>query len=72
MRSQDAVHLTRGSERCLIVAHFAPSPERLEFFWWEVDLAHYVLVGLSWVGVVWDLKKPPRRAYELGERAQAA
>jgi len=52
--------------------HFAPSSERLGFFWWEVDLAHYVLVALSWVGVVWDLKKPPRRAYELAQRARAA
>lgn len=52
--------------------HFAPSSERQGFFWWEIDVTHMVLVLLSRVGVVWDLKKPPRRAYELAGRARAA
>jgi len=43
--------------------HFAPSSERQGFFWWEIDVAHYGLVLLSWFGIVWDLKKPPIRAY---------
>jgi stearoyl-CoA desaturase (delta-9 desaturase) len=52
--------------------HFAPGSERQGFFWWEIDLAHYILVMLSWVGVVWDIKAPPQRAYELAERSKAA
>jgi stearoyl-CoA desaturase (delta-9 desaturase) len=44
--------------------HFAPNSSRLGFFWWEIDIAYYILKALSWTGVVWDLKKPPRRAYE--------
>lgn len=43
--------------------HFAPSSERQGFFWWEIDATHYALVALSWLGVVWELKKPPARAY---------
>ncbi|HZO55333.1 MAG TPA: acyl-CoA desaturase [Bryobacteraceae bacterium] len=52
--------------------HFAPSSERQGFFWWEIDIAHYILVALSWVGSVWDIKKPPLRAYDLAERSKAA
>lgn len=29
------------------------------WFWWEVDLSYYVLVALSWVGLVWDIRTPP-------------
>lgn len=43
--------------------HFAPSSERQGFYWWEVDFSHYILKTLSWLGLVWDLKEPPSRAY---------
>ena len=33
---------------------------RQGFFWWEVDVTYYVLTMLSWVGIVWDLKQPPK------------
>ena len=39
--------------------HHYPSSERQGFFWWEIDMAHYMLRALSWVGVVWDLRTPP-------------
>ena len=29
------------------------------FYWWEYDLSYYALKGLSWVGVVTDLRNPP-------------
>lgn len=45
--------------------HFVPSSERQGFYWWEVDFTHYALKVLSWIGVVWDLKKPPRHIYAL-------
>ncbi|HZS53447.1 MAG TPA: acyl-CoA desaturase [Bryobacteraceae bacterium] len=45
--------------------HFVPSSERQGFYWWEVDVTHYALKALSWLGVVWDLKKPPRHIYAL-------
>lgn len=39
--------------------HFYPSSERQGFYWWEVDVSHYTLRALSWLGVVWDLRTPP-------------
>jgi len=44
--------------------HFAPSSERQGFFWWEIDVTHYVLTILSWMGLVWDLNRPPQGVYE--------
>jgi stearoyl-CoA desaturase (delta-9 desaturase) len=45
--------------------HFVPSSERQGFYWWELDITHYVLKVLSWIGLVWDLKKPPKHVYAL-------
>ncbi len=39
--------------------HRYPSSERQGFYWWEIDVSHYVLRMLSWVGAVWDLRAPP-------------
>jgi stearoyl-CoA desaturase (Delta-9 desaturase) len=43
--------------------HYAPSSERHGFYWWEIDISHYILKTLSWLGLVWDLKAPPSRVY---------
>jgi stearoyl-CoA desaturase (delta-9 desaturase) len=43
--------------------HYAPSSERQGFFRWEVDLTHYALAALSWLGIVWDLNSPPPSVY---------
>ncbi|MEX5217937.1 MAG: fatty acid desaturase [Nitrospira sp.] len=39
--------------------HHYQSSVNQGWFWWEVDLSYYVLSVLSWVGIVWDLRKPP-------------
>ena len=44
--------------------HYAPSSERQGFYWWEIDVSHFVLITLSWCGLVWDLQGPPKRAYD--------
>jgi stearoyl-CoA desaturase (Delta-9 desaturase) len=36
--------------------HFSPSLERQGIAWWEIDMCHYVLRGLSYLGIVWDLR----------------
>ena len=41
--------------------HHYPRSERQGFFWWELDVTHYLLSALSRVGVVWDLHAPPAR-----------
>jgi stearoyl-CoA desaturase (delta-9 desaturase) len=44
--------------------HRFPSSERQGFYWWELDVTHYILRGLEKLGLVWDLKPPPARAFE--------
>ena len=39
--------------------HRYPGAERQGFFWWEVDVTHYVLSLLAWFGVVSELRQVP-------------
>jgi stearoyl-CoA desaturase (Delta-9 desaturase) len=39
--------------------HHYQRSERQGFFWWELDVTHYLLRALSWLGLVWDLHAPP-------------
>jgi len=52
--------------------HAYQSSARQGFRWWEIDVTYYVLLALSWLGIVWDLKKPPeqvlRNEQQLGSR----
>jgi stearoyl-CoA desaturase (delta-9 desaturase) len=42
--------------------HHYPIAARQGFFWWELDLTYYVLVVLSWLGIVRDLAPlPPKK-----------
>jgi len=41
--------------------HCYPLSARQGFFWYEVDITYYILLGLEKVGLVWDLKAPPER-----------
>ena len=44
--------------------HHYMSTVKQGFFWWEIDTSYYVLRALSWVGIVWDLRMPPRHLLE--------
>jgi stearoyl-CoA desaturase (delta-9 desaturase) len=52
--------------------HAYQSSARQGFRWWETDVTYYVLVILSWLGIVWDLKAPSeqvlRNEQRLGSR----
>jgi stearoyl-CoA desaturase (delta-9 desaturase) len=52
--------------------HAYQSSARQGFRWWEMDATYYVLVFLSWLGIVWDLKAPSeqvlRNEQRLGSR----
>jgi len=37
--------------------HYYPATERQGIYWWEIDVSHYTLRVLSWLGVVWGLQK---------------
>lgn len=38
--------------------HRFPYSERQGLTWWQVDVTHYLLVAMSALGLVWDLKTP--------------
>ena len=38
--------------------------ERQGFYWWEIDMSHYILKAMSMVGLVWDLQTPPKKIYD--------
>jgi stearoyl-CoA desaturase (delta-9 desaturase) len=40
--------------------HHYPASARQGFFWWEFDPTYYILRVMSWVGLVHELRRPPR------------
>lgn len=49
--------------------HHCPSTANQGWFWWEIDLSWYVLLLLAKLGVVWDLRTPPRAIRDGGRVA---
>jgi stearoyl-CoA desaturase (delta-9 desaturase) len=52
--------------------HYHPSSVNQGFYWWEIDVTLYALKVLNWFGLVWDLRKPPKRILDLGRQLDAA
>ncbi len=50
--------------------HHYMSSANQGFFWWEIDVSYYIIKMFSWVGLVWDVRKPPRHILE-GHKAPA-
>lgn len=46
--------------------HFYRPAANQGFFWWEFDPTFYALKALSWVGLIWDVRTPPRHVLETG------
>jgi len=46
--------------------HYYCSSANQGFYWYEIDLTYYILKVLSWVGLVWDIRKPPEKVLEEG------
>lgn len=44
--------------------HYHQGSANQGFFWWEVDMSYMILKGLSFFGIVWDLRKPPQHILE--------
>jgi stearoyl-CoA desaturase (delta-9 desaturase) len=38
---------------------------RQGFYWYEIDVTYYILRGLQAVGLIWDIKEPPARVYDV-------
>ncbi|MBL8763338.1 MAG: acyl-CoA desaturase [Phycisphaerae bacterium] len=51
--------------------HYFPGTVRQGFYWWEIDLTYYVLVAMSKVGLVWDLRRVPAHVYDVAARRAA-
>ena len=44
--------------------HKFPGVTRQGFYWWEIDITYYILKSMSMVGLIWDLRPPPKAAFE--------
>ena len=49
--------------------HRYQSATRNGFYWWEIDITYYLLKGLSWTGLIWNLKSVPKSVLEEGAHA---
>ena len=38
--------------------HHSPSSVKQGIHWWQIDVTFYILSIMSWLGLVWDLRKP--------------
>lgn len=50
--------------------HRYPQSERQGFYWWEIDITHYALTAASYLGLVWNIVKPPQHIYDEAEQRQ--
>jgi stearoyl-CoA desaturase (delta-9 desaturase) len=48
--------------------HAFQTSVRQGFRWWEIDLTYYLLLALSWLGLIWDLKTPPEHVLHNEQR----
>ncbi len=51
--------------------HFYSGSTRQGFYWWEVDVAYYVLKTLSFFGLVWNLHPVPKFVYDQAKTQPA-
>ena len=42
------------------------------FYWWEYDVTYWILEALSFVGMVWDLRTPPKKVLDEGRQGTPA
>jgi len=52
--------------------HYYPGSMSQGFYWWQIDIAAYVVRALSFVGLVWDVRSAPERVLELGRTGLTA
>jgi len=57
--------------------HYYPSSARQGFKWWEIDITYYLLKGLEFCGIIWDVRPVPARVLnyqksrDIGETADS-
>ena len=45
---------------------------RQGFYWWEIDITYYGLKTLSWLGIIWDLRRVPTEAFDPAKQLSRA
>jgi stearoyl-CoA desaturase (delta-9 desaturase) len=65
-RNSLLIALVTGGEGWHNNHHHCQATANNGFFWWEIDTSYYVLRMLGWLGLVSDLRVPPRRVLESG------
>ena len=48
--------------------HHYPATVRQGFYWYEIDLTWYTLLGMRACGLIWDMKKVPEHVREQGRK----
>jgi stearoyl-CoA desaturase (delta-9 desaturase) len=51
--------------------HNYPKAERQGYYWWEIDVTHYILMVLSWLGLVWGIHQAPASIYRKAREEKA-
>jgi stearoyl-CoA desaturase (delta-9 desaturase) len=51
--------------------HHYPGAARQGFFWYEIDVTYSLLCVLSGLGLIWDLRRPPRQIVDPGARLRS-
>ena len=44
--------------------HFYQSTANQGWHWWQLDVSYYVIKVMQWLGLVWDVRNPPRHVVE--------
>jgi stearoyl-CoA desaturase (delta-9 desaturase) len=52
--------------------HHYPASARQGFYWWEIDITYYVLLLMSWLGLIWELKPVPKHIRSTRQLDMAA
>jgi len=46
--------------------HYYPGSARQGFLWWQIDISYYLLITMSWLGLIWDVRAVPAHVYQEG------
>lgn len=57
-RGRIVYYVGLSSELAPLTTHLYPGSARIGIAWYEVDPGYYLLKALSWLGLVWDLRRP--------------
>ena len=52
--------------------HHYPATVRQGFYWYEIDLTWYILLGMRSCGLIWDMKGVPERIRQAGRKNESA